>query len=86
LGNCLLSFCACAPSKHQIFVMSVFSLNVKQDNPVNAQTINELSEILGVTIKEEEKADYERLLGIFHESAEQLMQVPGASAFMTKHT
>lgn len=58
--------------------MSVFSLDVKKGNPVTRQTIDDLCQTLGVTLKEEEKGDYERLLGIFHESVEALMAMPGA--------
>ncbi|KAH7304029.1 amidase [Stachybotrys elegans] len=56
--------------------MSVFSLDVKQDNPVTTETVDELCDALGVKIKSEEKEDYVRLLGIFHDSVSQLLSLP----------
>jgi amidase len=60
--------------------MSVFSLDVDKSNPVTTQTVDRLCRTLGVTIKEDEKADYQRLLAIFHESATALMALPGTAS------
>ena len=57
--------------------MSVFSLDVDKSNPVTTDTVDELCKTLGVTIEDDEKADYQRLLAIFHESATALMAMPG---------
>jgi amidase len=56
--------------------MSIFSLDVDKSNPVTVETVDDLCRTLGVTIKDDEKADYQRLLGIFHESAAALMALP----------
>lgn len=56
--------------------MSVFSVNPRDGNPVTTSVLDEVTESLGVTIKEEEKEDYRRLLAVFHESAEELMAMP----------
>ncbi|KAH6629195.1 amidase signature domain-containing protein [Boeremia exigua] len=53
--------------------MSVFSLDVSNTNPVTTETVDQLCSQLGVTIKEQEKEDYRRLLAIFHDASEQLM-------------
>ncbi|KAI4724034.1 amidase signature enzyme [Aureobasidium sp. EXF-10728] len=55
--------------------MSVFSLNVKQGNPVTTETLDGLCSHLGVRIEEHEKEDYRRLLAVFHDASEQLMDM-----------
>lgn len=57
--------------------MSVFSLDVDKSNPVTAEVVDQLCETLGVTLKDEEKGDYQRLLAIFHDSVSGLMTIPG---------
>lgn len=57
--------------------MSVFSLEVDKSNPVTIETVDGLCQTLGVSLKEDEKPDYQRLLAIFHESATALMAMPG---------
>ncbi|OIW23403.1 amidase [Coniochaeta ligniaria NRRL 30616] len=56
--------------------MSVFSLEVDKSNPVTIETVDGLCQTLGVSLKEDEKPDYQRLLAIFHESATALMAMP----------
>ncbi|KAL3479672.1 amidase signature domain-containing protein [Aspergillus californicus] len=56
--------------------MSVFSLNIASSNPVNTETIDRVAETLGITIAEDEKEDYVRLLAVYHESVEALMGIP----------
>ncbi|KAF4340513.1 amidase [Fusarium beomiforme] len=56
--------------------MSVFSLDVQKGNPVTQETLDDLCKTLGVTLKDDEKPDYERLLAIFHESMTSLMSLP----------
>ncbi|KAH4860756.1 amidase [Parastagonospora nodorum] len=53
--------------------MSVFSLDTSQGNPVTQETVGKLCLQLGVTIKENEREDYRRLLAVFHDASEQLM-------------
>jgi len=57
--------------------MSVFSLQPKEGNPVTAEVLESACEALGVTVKDEEKDVYRKLLAVFHESAEELMSLPG---------
>ena len=63
----------------EIAKMSVFSLDVDKSNPVTGQVVDELCQTLGITMKDEEKSDYQRLLAIFHQSASSLMVLPGIS-------
>lgn len=58
--------------------MSVFSINPKEDNPVTLAVLDDACQALGVTIKDEEREDYRKLLAVFHESAEELMKMPGS--------
>ncbi|KAI8942012.1 hypothetical protein NX059_000120 [Plenodomus lindquistii] len=53
--------------------MSVFSLDTSQGNPVTTETVDRLCSKLSVTIGENEKEDYRRLLAVFHDASEQLM-------------
>lgn len=57
--------------------MSVFSLDVSKDNPVTAKDLDRACEILGVTIKDEEKAEYVNLLAVYHDSMAKLMAAEG---------
>ncbi|KAF2804333.1 amidase signature enzyme [Mytilinidion resinicola] len=56
--------------------MSVHSLVARQGNPVTHDVLNETLATLGVTIKDEEKEDYRKLLAVFHDSAVELMDMP----------
>ncbi|KAJ4288683.1 hypothetical protein N0V90_011920 [Kalmusia sp. IMI 367209] len=56
--------------------MSVFSLDTSPGNPVTTETVDKLCSQLGVSIEEKEKADYRRLLAVFHDASEQLMAIP----------
>jgi len=60
--------------------MSVFSLDTRPGNPVTVKDVDEICAGLGVTIKDEEKEEYKTLLAVFHESMENLMDLPGESA------
>ncbi|ETN41703.1 uncharacterized protein HMPREF1541_03639 [Cyphellophora europaea CBS 101466] len=53
--------------------MSVFSLDVSKDNPVTTKDLDRACEILGVTIKDAEKAEYVNLLAVYHDSMAKLM-------------
>ena len=57
--------------------MSVFSVNPKEGNHVTLAVLDDACKALGVSIKDEEKEDYRKLLAVFHESAEELMEMPG---------
>lgn len=57
--------------------MSVFSITPKNGNPVSTAILDDCCKALGVTIKHEEQEDYRKLLAVFHESAEELMAMPG---------
>lgn len=57
--------------------MSVFSLDTSHGNPVTKETVDKLCSQLGVTIKDNEKEDYRRLLAVFHDASEQLMSIDG---------
>lgn len=57
--------------------MSVFSLDVSKDNPVTEEDLNRACEILGVSIKDEEKAEYVNLLAVYHDSMAKLMAAEG---------
>ena len=56
--------------------MSVFSVTPKEGNPVTPEVFDEVCQSLKVTVKDEEKDDYRKLLAVFHESAEELMAMP----------
>lgn len=57
--------------------MSVFSIDPKADNPVTLSVLDDACRELGVTIKDGEREDYRKLLAVFYESAEELMNMPG---------
>lgn len=61
--------------------MSVFSLDTSHGNPVTTETVDKLCSQLGVTIKDDEKEDYRRLLAVFHDASEQLMGMDGMDSF-----
>ncbi|KAL4930363.1 putative amidase [Aspergillus undulatus] len=56
--------------------MSVFSLATKDNNPVTTETLDAVASTLGITIAENEKEDYRRLLAVYHESVQALMELP----------
>ena len=66
------------------FIMSVFSLDTSQGNPVTTETVDKLCLQLGVKIEAKEKEDYRRLLAVFHDVSEQLMAMDGRR--ITSHT
>jgi amidase len=55
--------------------MSVFSLKPRDGNPVTVDVLDDICKKLGVTIKDDEREDYHKLLAVFHESAEELMDM-----------
>ena len=57
--------------------MSVFSLDVKAGNPVTADTVDKLCSQLGVSLEKEHEEDYRRLLAVFHDACESLMEIEG---------
>lgn len=57
--------------------MSVFSLDVAKDNPVSEKDLEEACNILGVSIKDEEKKDFVNLLAVYHDSVVKLMSMEG---------
>lgn len=57
--------------------MSVFSLSTSPSNPVTKETLENVAERLGISIAENEKEDYLRLLAVYHESVDALMSLPG---------
>lgn len=59
--------------------MSVFSLNVDKTNPVTAEVLGDSLNALGVTLKNDEKDEYQKLLAVFHESVVGIMSLPGES-------
>jgi amidase len=66
--------------------MSVFSLDASHGNPVTKETVDELCMKLGVTIADNEKEDYRRLLAVFHDASEQLMALDGKRCSARKPT
>lgn len=57
--------------------MSVFSLDAKDGNPVTKETVEGLCSQLGVAIDQKDSDDYQRLLAVFHDACEQLMELDG---------
>lgn len=57
--------------------MSVFSLNAKTGNPVTTDIVDKLCSQLGVAIEKEHEEDYQRLLAVFHDACESLMEMEG---------
>lgn len=60
--------------------MSVFSLEVDKSNPVTKDVLDGVCQTLGVTLKDDEKDDYQTLLAVFHESAKDIMAMPGINS------
>ena len=60
--------------------MSVFTLEPSAGNPVTTDTVDKLCLELGVSLKDEEKDEYTRLLAVFHDATEQLMAMEGRVA------
>lgn len=58
--------------------MSVFTLDASPRNPVTVDTVDRLCADLGVTLKDDEKAEYQKLLAVFHDAGEALMAMEGA--------
>jgi amidase len=56
--------------------MSVFSVTPKDGNPVTTKVFDDVCSQLKVSVGDEEKEDYRKLLAVFHESAEELMALP----------
>lgn len=56
--------------------MSVFSVDPKEGSPVTTEALDEVCKVLGVRIKDEEKENYRKLLAVFDESAQELMDMP----------
>ncbi|GME27773.1 Amidase [Neofusicoccum parvum] len=56
--------------------MSVFSLDPNSGNPVTTAVVDEVCTDLGVSINDDEKEAYRKLLGVFHDSAVELMAMP----------
>lgn len=59
--------------------MSVLSVEPRAVNPVTVDVLDGICEGLGVSINDEEKEEYRKLLGVFHESALDLMAMDGMS-------
>ena len=57
--------------------MSVLSISPKDGNPVTFEELDKACASLGVGLKDEEREDYRKLLATFHESAAELMNMPG---------
>jgi hypothetical protein len=57
--------------------MSVFSVEPKTGSPVTVEVLDGICEDLGVKIKDKEKEEYRKLLGVFHESCAELMAMDG---------
>jgi amidase len=57
--------------------MSVFSLDTKAGNPVTKETVDGLCSQLRVSIDKEDSDDYQRLLAVYHDACEQLMELDG---------
>lgn len=57
--------------------MSVFSVEPKAGNSVTKEVLNDVCKGLGVKIKDEEQEEYRKLLAVFDESAQELMDMPG---------
>lgn len=57
--------------------MSVFTLDPTHGNPVTSETVDKLCSELGVSLKDDEKDEYTRLLAVFHDASEQLMAMEG---------
>ncbi|KAL0932478.1 amidase [Colletotrichum truncatum] len=56
--------------------MSVFFKDISAENPVKKGDVEDLLEPLGLTIKPEESADYQRLLAAVHDCATRISSLP----------
>lgn len=56
--------------------MSVFFKDIAEDNPVRQGDVEKLLQPLGLTIKAEESADYQRLLAAVHDCATRIDNLP----------
>ena len=56
--------------------MSVFSVDPKAGGPVTTEALHDVCNVLGVKLKNEETEDYRKLLAVFDESAQELMDMP----------
>ncbi|KAK3706519.1 hypothetical protein LTR37_012729 [Vermiconidia calcicola] len=56
--------------------MSVFSVEPKEGGAVTTQAVEDICKVFGITLKDEEKEDYRKLLAVFDESAQELMAMP----------
>lgn len=63
--------------------MSVFTLDAAPGNPVTTETVEKLCTELGVSLKDDEKEEYRRLLAVFHDSSEQLMAMEGPETVLS---
>lgn len=57
--------------------MSVFTLEAAQGNPVTTHTVDKLCSDLGVTLKNAEKEEYRKLLAVFHDATQALLDMEG---------
>lgn len=57
--------------------MSVFSLDVGKENPVTADVLDNICNELGMSLKDDEKEQYQRLLAVYHDSVVSLLALPG---------
>lgn len=57
--------------------MSVLSVDPKAGTAVTTEVLDEVCKSLGITIKDEEKEDYRKLLAVFDESAREVMEMEG---------
>ncbi|CRK27781.1 hypothetical protein BN1708_004445 [Verticillium longisporum] len=56
--------------------MSVFFKDIASDNPVREGDVEKVLAPLGLTIKDEESSEYERLLAAVHDCAERVLSLP----------
>jgi len=57
--------------------MSVFTLEAAQSNPVTVGTVDKLCTDLGVTLQDAEKEEYRKLLAVFHDASQALLEMEG---------
>jgi len=57
--------------------MSVFTLEAAQGNPVTVGTVDKLCTDLGVTLQDAEKEEYRKLLAVFHDASQALLEMEG---------
>jgi amidase len=56
--------------------MSVFSVDPKEGSPVTPQALNDICQTFGIKLKDDEAEDYRKLLAVFDESAQEIMDMP----------